>query len=179
LFVFNGRLAGINTCVPWDGGAATSFVDSHLVAQYGLHIQKQPQEVHMANGMTVLSPGIVMGNLAIQKISGTATLRVLLLAPCFGVVLGDDWDRRHCLLLDYGSAGTEKTPSVQPSLLLRSEHLRLMPTPAISKPKSETDKSEVTNLECCLITAQQAKRILRQPRQGSRHPLSGVNHRSF
>jgi hypothetical protein len=111
------------------------------------------------------------GRLNRAIVIGNETLRLLLRALGFGVVLGDDWARRHCLLVDYGSTGTEKTAHVQPSLLLRSKHLRLTPTPTLCKPKLATDKSEVTDLECCLITAQQAKRFLRQPRQGSRHPF--------
>jgi hypothetical protein len=101
-FVFAGRLAGLSTSVLWDGGASTSFVDSHLVAQHSLPLRKDPIEVRMANGTTVLSPGTVKVHLAIQNYSNTVTLRVLPLTPGYGVILGDDWARcHHHLLVDY------------------------------------------------------------------------------
>jgi hypothetical protein len=37
-FIFAGRLAGLPTSVLWNGGASTSFVDSHLVAQLSLSL---------------------------------------------------------------------------------------------------------------------------------------------
>jgi hypothetical protein len=100
-FVFSGYLAGVNRAL-FDGGATTTFVDSGLVKQYGLAMRADPQTVRMANGSAVISPGTVKVHLHIQKYTSAVTLRVLPLVPGFGVVLGDDWARRHQLLVDYG-----------------------------------------------------------------------------
>jgi hypothetical protein len=63
--VFDARIAGINTSVLFDGGSTTSFVDSGLVQRYGLSIRADPQEVRMANGSTITSPGTVRVHLTI------------------------------------------------------------------------------------------------------------------
>jgi hypothetical protein len=134
-FVFNGRIAGINTSVLFDGGATTSFVDESLVKRYGLSIRANPHEVRMANGSSVISPGTVYLHVTIQNYTGAVTLRVLPLVPGFGVVLGDDWARSHQLLVDHGSSALQQAPS----LLLRSKRLRLFPkssVPAASGPSS-------------------------------------------
>jgi hypothetical protein len=148
--VFDARIAGINTSVLFDGGATTSFVDLGLVQRYGLSIQADPQEVRMANGSTITSPGTVRVHLTIQKYTSAVTLRVLSLVPGFGVVLGDDWARRHQLLIDYGVSSSGQARS----LLLRSKRLRLFP---VSSPQVASGSS---TLECNLISAQQAKRLL-------------------
>jgi hypothetical protein len=158
-FIFTGRLAGLPTSVLWDGGASTSFVDSHLVAQHSLSLRKDPMEVRMANGTTVLSPGTVKVHLAIQNYSNTVTPRVLLLTPGYGVILGDDWARRHHLLVDYGDPFVENSSARQPSLLLRIERICLVPaSPAPSSDKGTSD------MKCNLISAKQAKRFLKQLR---------------
>jgi hypothetical protein len=110
--------------VLWDGGASTSFVDSHLVAQHSLPLRKDPVKVRMANGTTVLSPGTVKVHLTIQNYSNTVTLRVLPLTPGYVVILGDDWARRYHMLVDYGDPSVEHSSARQPSLLLRIRRAR-------------------------------------------------------
>jgi hypothetical protein len=149
-FVFTGQLAGIETSILFHGGATTSFVDANLVARYNLLVHHDPREIRLANGSSVLSPGTVHLHLRIQKYCSTVTLRVLPLVPGFGVVLGDDWARRHQLLVDYGVPTLHQAPS----LLLRSKHLRLFPK------TSAPVASGSSTLECHVISAQQSKRLL-------------------
>jgi hypothetical protein len=159
--LFDARIAGINTSVLFDGGATTSFIDLGLVQRYGLSIQADPQEVHMANGSTITSPGTVRIHLAIQKYTSAVTLCVLSLVPGFGVVLGDAWARRHQLLVDYGVSSSGQAPS----LLLSSKRLRLCP---VSSPQVASGSS---TLECNLISAQQAKRLLATRRKNCKSPF--------
>jgi hypothetical protein len=67
-FVFNGHLAATSTSVLVDGGATTRFVDSGLVKQYGLATRANPQEVCMANGSAIISPGTVQAHLQVQQV---------------------------------------------------------------------------------------------------------------
>jgi hypothetical protein len=95
---------------------------------------KDPIEVRKANGTTVLSHGTVKVHLAIQNYSNTITLRVLPLTPGYGVSLGDDWARRHHLLVDCGGPSIENSSARQPSLLLRSKRIRLVPASPAPSP---------------------------------------------
>jgi hypothetical protein len=160
-FVLNGRLAGVSTSVQFDGGATTSFVDSGLVKQYGLAMRANPQTVRMANGSTIISPGTVQVHLQIQKYTSAVTLHVLPLVPGLGVVIGDDWARRHQLLVDYGVSALTQAPS----LLLRSKRLRLFPlsTPHVA--------SGASTLECHIISAKQAACMLAKRRSNCKLPF--------
>jgi hypothetical protein len=129
--------------------------------QYGLAMRANPQTVRMANGSTIISPGTVQVHLQIQKYTSAVTLRVLPLVPGFGVVLGDDWARRHQLLVDYGVSALSQAPS----LLLRSKRLRLFP---VSTPHVASGSS---TLECHIISAKQAARMLVKRRSNCKSPF--------
>jgi hypothetical protein len=118
----------------------------------------------MANGTVVQSPGTIRASISIQHYSGTVELRGLPLTPGFGVVLGDDWSRRHQLLVDYGLNNS------LPSLLLRSKRVKLVPESCNSDTAAPTPCAPQT-LECNIISATQAKRFLQRPRQGCRQPF--------
>jgi hypothetical protein len=66
--VVNGNLAATSTSVPFDGGATTRFVGSGLVKQHGFAMQANPQEVCIANGAAIISPGTVQAYLQIQQV---------------------------------------------------------------------------------------------------------------
>jgi hypothetical protein len=124
-------------------------------------MRADPQTVCMANGSAVISISTVKLHLHIQKYTSAVTLRLLPLVPGFGVVLGDDWAQRHQLLVDYGVSALSQAPS----LLLRSKRLRLLPmsTPTVASGSS--------TLECHLISAKQAERLLVKRRSNCKSPF--------
>ena len=171
-FLFAGTIAGVSGQVLWDSGASLSFVDAAFARTHNLHISPSNQLIRLADGSEVPSEGCAHVKVRIQAYTACLRLHVLPLSDAFSVILGDEWSRAHCVAANYGFEGAEGDggPRVPAHLHLQGKHIKLYPE--IEAPPPPPGGAEQRTGR--LLTAQQAARFIRSPRNGCSKPFLAV-----
>ena len=155
-FVFDSQIAGIKSSVMFDTGASHNFVNAQFVKQHHLHLDSAPLQVHLADGSTMVSDGVVTVKLKIQTYHTTITCRVMPLVDGIDMVLGSAWAERNKVVADF----------TRPCLHLRPT-AKTWHMPVSLVPRRHEPSSQATT-EPAIISAVQASRLLLRPRNDCR-----------
>ena len=151
-FVFSGKIAGLPAKILWDSAATLNFVSADFVRRHGLHVHVDETHLSLANGERKTSPGYVNVRMTIQGLTQQLKLTVTELSPGFDVFIGEAFNRHNGVVADFGFEAEEQ--SVEPSLWLRRQRIKLYPRAARPEPAA------VVKDNVRMLSAVQAYRLL-------------------
>lgn len=163
-FVFESKVAGLNSTCLWDSGANKSFVSQEFVDRHGLQVLPRTQPITLADGSQRQTTGLVQTKLRLQQHHSNVVLHVTDLVAGFDVILGNDWSRKHRVLADFSPEG-----GVMPHLYLRNGGHKLFPQTARKALPPQTAKA--TQMPDMLTAVQALRAVKRKPARGAAEPF--------